>query len=313
MGFSLHFNLLVDIIKDGYCIDCGNEESYAEHPPQQCIDTGVIFMPDNQSWPLISVCIVSFNRLEYLRETLDTFRQCCTYPNLEYLLTDNGSEPDVVEYINSLDFMDHKIMNDENMGHGHAMNQARRIAMGEYYFNLENDFSFFYHSDWMERGVQLFERDRSGEQTPKQPADLPLGFVKFELGAEMVDYTNRPGLMSKSVFNDVGEYTQVGREYSFVSESFRSIEKEYIRRFGSKYACTLSKTPCCIHIGGNTTNPLYGNRGRRSFQELDDMLSGKWKNGKWWLTYNYEKIIKKARIRSALRRYRKLEADRARS
>jgi glycosyltransferase involved in cell wall biosynthesis len=269
-------------------------------------------MSDEPQWPLISVCIVSFNRLEYLRETLDTFRQCCTYPHLEYILTDNGSEPEVVEYIDSLNFLDHKIMNEKNMGHGHAMNQARRIAKGEYFFNLENDFSFFYRSDWLERGVRLIERDRKGEQIPKHPAELPLGFVKFELGAEMADYTNRPGLMPKSVFRDVGEYTQVGREYSFVSESFGSIEKEYIRRFGSKYASTLSETPCCIHIGGNTTNPLYGNKGRRSYKELDDMLRGRWKNGKWWLTYNYEKLVKKAKIRTALRRYKRFEATRSR-
>ena len=267
-------------------------------------------MPEPRSWPLISVCIVSFNRLEYLKETLHTFRDCCTYPNFEYILTDNGSDPEVVEYIESLSFLDHRIMNEENRGHGHAMNQARRIAKGDYFFNLENDFSFFYHSDWMERAVLLFERDDRGGQVEKYPPGLPLGLVKFELGARAVDYTNRPGLMPKRVFRDVGEYTQFGREYRYVSESFGSIEKEYIRRFGAKYSCALSETPCCIHIGGYTTNPLYGNKGRRSFSELDDMLKGRWKNGKWWLTYNYEKTINRVRIRSALRRYRRFEDTR---
>ena len=113
-------------------------------------------MAESRSWPLISVCIVSFNRLEYLRETIQTFRRCCTYPNFEYILTDNGSEPEVVEYVKSLSFLDQCIMSEKNMGHGYAMNQARRVAKGEYYFNLENDFSFFYRSDWMERAVRLF-------------------------------------------------------------------------------------------------------------------------------------------------------------
>jgi glycosyltransferase involved in cell wall biosynthesis len=267
-------------------------------------------MAESRSWPLISVCIVSFNRLEYLRETIQTFRRCCTYPNFEYILTDTGSEPEVVEYVKSLSFLDQCIMSEKNMGHGYAMNQARRVAKGEYYFNLENDFSFFYRSDWMERAVRLFERDERGDTVKKDPPGLPLGLVKFELGARAADYTNRPGLMPKRVFGDVGEYTQVGREYQFVSESFGSIEKEYIRRFGAKYSCALSETPCCIHIGGYTTNPLYGNKGRRTYRELDDMLKDRWKNGKWWLTYNYEKTMHRMKIKSALRRYRKLEASR---
>jgi hypothetical protein len=40
------------------------------------------------------------------------------------------------------------------------------------------------------------------------------------------------------------------------------------------------------------------------------MLKDRWKNGKWWLTYNYEKTMHRMKIKSALRRYRKLEASR---
>jgi glycosyltransferase involved in cell wall biosynthesis len=264
-------------------------------------------MIDRRDWPLVSVCIVSYNRMQYLKETLESFRRCCTYTNLEYIIVDNGSEDMVVDYIGSLDFMDKKIMNPDNMGHGHAMNQARAVASGEYFFNLENDFQFFYRSDWLERGVLLFERDEAGEKIMKEPQNLPLGLVKFELGAKMHNYSNRPGLMPKRVYLDVGQLTQYGREYEYVSESFRNIETDYIRRFGSKYACTLSETPCAMHIGGFTTNPVYGNKGKRSYGELDELLKGKWKNGKWWLTYTYEKLIKRMKIGKAIKKYGKFE------
>ena len=46
---------------------------------------------------------------------------------------DNGSEPAVVDYIHSLDFFDTKIMNGENRGIGHAMNQAKHAARGDFF------------------------------------------------------------------------------------------------------------------------------------------------------------------------------------
>jgi glycosyltransferase involved in cell wall biosynthesis len=263
-----------------------------------------------QDWPLVSVCITSFNRLKYLQETIESFRRCCTYPNLEYILVDNASGPDVVEYIGSLNFIDKKIMNRENMGHGFAMNQARNIARGEYYFNLENDWFFFYRSDWIERGIHLFEKDLKGETIEKYPSHLPLGLVKFKLGAAIKNYTNNPSLISKEAYVNVGEYTQYGREYIYVSESFGKLEKEYISRFGSKYACALSETPCTIHIGGYTTNPNYGNKGKKSRKELDELLKSSWKNGKSWFTWQYYILIRKVQIRKAIKQYRKFESTR---
>jgi glycosyltransferase involved in cell wall biosynthesis len=268
-------------------------------------------MMNNRDWPLVSVCITSFNRLQYLQETLDSFRNCCTYPNLEYVIVDNCSEPEVVEFIKSLDYMDHVILNEQNMGHGHAMNQARRAASGDFLFNLENDWLFFYRSDWMERGILLFEKDANGDSVEKHPLDLPLGLVKYRLGADIQDYTNNPSLVSKKAYSDVGEYTQYGREYTYVSESFGKLEKEYIGRFGKKYSCALSETPCVIHIGGYTTNPNYGNRGRRSRAELDSMLAGAWKNGKYLFTWHYYMFLRKRKIRSATRKYKKFEAARS--
>jgi glycosyltransferase involved in cell wall biosynthesis len=259
-------------------------------------------MGKRTEWPLVSVCITSFNRLHYLQRTLESFRECCTYPNLEYIIVDNDSETEVVEYVKSLDYMDHKIMNEQNMGHGYAMNQARKLARGDYYFNLENDWLFFYRADWLQRAVLLFEKDRKGEAIDKHPFHLPLGLVKFRLGAEIQHYTNNPSLVLKEAYQKVGEYTQFGREYKFVSESFGKIEKEYISRFGAHFANALTETPCVMHIGHYTTNPNYGNRGRKSHKELDDLLADSWKNGKRWFTWSYYQFIRKMQLKKVIRR-----------
>jgi len=232
-------------------------------------------------WPLISVCIVSFNRLFYLNKTLESFRAACTYPNLEYIIVDNGSEDQVVEYIDSLNYIEKKVFNKENMGIGYAMNQAREIAEGEYYFNLENDWYFFYRGDWMERGVILFERDKRGEYVKKVLQNLSLGLVKYKLGAGYANYTNNPSLMIREAYEEVGKFPQLGKEYMHISEDVNNIEPDYIKRFRKKYSCTLSETPCAVHIGGNTTNLNYGNRGRLSYGKLDDLLLSRWKDGKW--------------------------------
>jgi len=269
-------------------------------------------MYERREWPLVSVCITSFNRLNLLKETLDSFQRCCTYPNLEYVIVDNGSEPEVVEYINSLSFIDKKILNKKNMGHAHAMNQARKVAKGDYYFNLENDWLFFYRSDWLERGILMFEKDCRGEKVEKHPANLPLGIVKYKLGAGIKNYSNNPALLWRQAYLDVGEFPQYGREYQYVSETFHKFERAYIKRFALQYASALSETPCVIHLGNFTTNPMYGNKGRRSYKELDSMLSNKWKNGKWWFTYQYYKWTMKLKINGAIRKYKKFETSRNR-
>ena len=263
-----------------------------------------------ENWPLISVCILSFNRLEYLKKTIESFRETCTYPNLEYIIVDNGSEQDVVSYIKGLDFINKRVFNKDNMGMGYAMNQARKIANGEYFFNLENDWYFFYYGDWLERGVQLFEKDKKGVPINKVPNFLPLGLVKYKLGAGFKNYTNNPSLMSRKAYEDVGEYPQYGREYKYVSEDLHNMEPDYIKRFAKKYSCTLSETPCAIHIGGYTTNPNYGNKSRRKYHELDKLLQNRWKDGKWFITYQYMKLGNRWKIKKALKNYRKFEKSR---
>lgn len=260
-------------------------------------------------WPLISVCILSFNRLDYLKRSINSFLESCTYPNLEYIIVDNGSEYEVVDYIHSLKFIDKKVFNQANMGMGYGMNQAREVANGHYFFNLENDWFFFYRSDWMERGVLLFEKDERGEYVNKKPPDLPLGLVKYKVGAGIANYTNNPSLMSRKAYDDVGAFPQYGTEYNYVSEDVHRVEPHYIKRFKKKYASALSETPSAVHIGGNTTNPNYGNR-RRRYEELDDLLKGRWKNGKWLFTYHYMKLGNRWKVRKALRRYARFEKTR---
>jgi len=264
----------------------------------------------SEKWPLISVCILSFNRLDYFKKCIESFRNSCIYPNLQYVVVDNGSTSDVKDYLNSLRFIDKIIFNEENMGMGYAMNQARAAAAGDYFFNLENDWFFFYRSDWMERGVLLFEKDRRGETIHKKPEDLPLGLVKYKVGAGVGNYTNNPSLLLHTAFEDVGKFPQYGVEYKYVSEDVHRVEPHYIKRFKQKYACALSETPCAVHIGGNTTNPNYGNRGRKKYEELDEMLKGRWKDGKWHITYHYMRLGNRRKIRKALKKYEKFEQSR---
>lgn len=263
-----------------------------------------------RDWPLVSVCVLSFNRIEYLKQTLDSFRAMCTYPRLEWVIVDNRSTDDVTAYIESLEWIDKRIMNSKNLGMGYAMNRARSAAAGDYFFNLENDWLFFYRSDWLERGVFMFERDKHHEKLDKEPSALPLGLVKYKLGAATLHYTNNPSLMSREAYEDVGEYPQYGREYEYISEDVHRCEPNYIERFDKRYACAVSETPCALHIGSYTTNPMYGNRKGRPFRELDDLLRDQMKNGKWWLTYFFMKLQNRSKIKRALRRYRKFDRSR---
>jgi len=93
--------------------------------------------------PLVSVCLVHYNRPHYLIQALDSLTRL-TYPNFEVVLVDDGStKPEAIEYLNRLqpgfEKKGWRLIHQENLYLGAARNTAARHAWGEYLLFMDED------------------------------------------------------------------------------------------------------------------------------------------------------------------------------
>jgi glycosyltransferase involved in cell wall biosynthesis len=105
--------------------------------------------------PLVTIGVVSYNRLLYLRAMLESARECVEYPNLQWVVVDSGStEPGLREYLEGLDFLDELEFLDSGLL-ADAMNRVVELARGECLMMLPEDVQFVLRGPWLEDVVRL--------------------------------------------------------------------------------------------------------------------------------------------------------------
>src|SRR3989344_1917843 len=91
----------------------------------------------NKKYPLISVVMLNYNGLKYLKKTIPPILKL-DYPNYEFIIVDNGSTDGSIEFIKK--FKKIKLIeNKENLGYGKGKNIGVKEANGEYILLLDND------------------------------------------------------------------------------------------------------------------------------------------------------------------------------
>lgn len=102
--------------------------------------------------PKVSIIILNWNRLSYLKRCIENAVKNTSYSNYEIIVFDNGSnEPGTKEYLSSLTCK--VVMNPENLGFARGNNKAVRYATGEYLLFLNND--TIPHTNWLEEMMRL--------------------------------------------------------------------------------------------------------------------------------------------------------------
>lgn len=104
--------------------------------------------------PLLTIGVLSWNRLHYLRATLESMKRCIQYPNIQWIVLDNFStERGLAEYLKSLDWVDDLIfMKSSHVG---AMNEIVSRARGDLLLLWPDDMQFVVEGDWMKDYVEL--------------------------------------------------------------------------------------------------------------------------------------------------------------
>ena len=106
--------------------------------------------------PRITFGLLSWNRLHYLRATLESARRCLQYPNLEWIVVDNEStEPGLREYLESCPWVDRLIS--KRQSHAEAMNQIVDLATGRYLILWPEDMQFVRTGDWLLDVIEILE------------------------------------------------------------------------------------------------------------------------------------------------------------
>jgi GT2 family glycosyltransferase/glycosyltransferase involved in cell wall biosynthesis len=98
---------------------------------------------ESKATPLVSVCLVHFNRPRYLHQAVQSLRTQ-DYPHIEVVLVDDGStDTEAIALLDELEpeFESHgwRIVRQENRYLGAARNTAARHARGEYLLFMDDD------------------------------------------------------------------------------------------------------------------------------------------------------------------------------
>ena len=92
---------------------------------------------EKQDFPLISVVVLNYNGLKYLKKTIPNLLNL-DYPNYEIILIDNASIDSSVEYIQG--FKKIKLfINKKNLGYSFGKNIGAEKAKGKYILMLDDD------------------------------------------------------------------------------------------------------------------------------------------------------------------------------
>ncbi len=111
-----------------------------------------------------AIIIVSYNNLDYLGQCLDSLWACTDYPDYRVVVVDNGSTPDVVDYLKAQAGSHERLQvlfNRENLGFARANNQGV-IAAGvcDYIVLLNND--TIVTRGWLTRMIRYLSNPQIG-------------------------------------------------------------------------------------------------------------------------------------------------------
>ncbi len=135
--------------------------------------------------PEVTVCVLAYNRLEKTRRCVESILKYTQGITYELLLVDNGSEDGTLEYFQSIQYPNKKILHiTKNLGALYATNLAMRSFSGRYFALVIND--AVVTKNWLSNLLRCFESDpRIGMVTPgasnvSNLQEIPLSFSSYE-------------------------------------------------------------------------------------------------------------------------------------
>lgn len=197
------------------------------------------------SYPLVSVCLTTYNRPRLLAQALESLR-CQDYPNFEVLLVDDGSdEPDALAFLDQLkpefQIRGWRIIRQENRYVGAARNNGAKHAQGEYLLFMDDDnyaepheistfvrVASYSGADILSCVLKYF----SGSEVPTAHLQVPEGVylplgAAADVGAAAKNcFGDANALVRRSTFVQLGGFTE---DYGIGWEDFEFFARAVLR------------------------------------------------------------------------------------
>lgn len=110
----------------------------------------------NRDYPLVSALFITYDRFDLLERAVHSFREHTEYPNLEIVISDNGSPSDVQAKIRQLP-ADVFAFIPKNRGLGANNNSGIRNCKGRYVLMIQDDWFCHGPADYLSNAVAVME------------------------------------------------------------------------------------------------------------------------------------------------------------
>lgn len=212
----------------------------------------------------VTVVITSYNRLDLLKTTINSFNKFNTYPVKEIIIIEDSGIPSVHEHVKK-EYSKYKlILNTANIGLVESIDKAYAEVTTPYVFHTEDDFLYLKYG-FIEKSLKVLESNgqimqvwlsnRHGE--PLDDEVLTVDGVQYKMvntnGMCGVwhGFTFIAGLRSMEGYQKTKPWTQWSDPKDGLSLRECKIGWEYFR-LGYKAACLLD-IPYCEHTGNYRT------------------------------------------------------------
>lgn len=144
--------------------------------------------------PDVTILVIAYNRLEKTKRCVTSILEHTQEIDYELLLVDNGSEPDTLDYFQSVRHSQKKIIRiTKNLGEQYALNLAMCSFSGRYFVRVTND--VIVTKNWLSNLLRCMESDpRIGMAAPGSSnisnlQEIPLSFSSYdEMQEKAADY-----------------------------------------------------------------------------------------------------------------------------
>lgn len=169
----------------------------------------------NSSQPLVSVCIGTYNRADYIRECLDSVL-AQTYPNLEIIVVDDASTDRTVDLLRSYGNRIKMVLRTDNSGKpATPRNDGIKLAKGTYVAFLDSDDCWY--PEKVARQVALME------MYPE--------VMLVHCYCRIIDQDGVPGVIRhEGVIPETGRIFEKLLRHCFIATSTMMIKADYFRQ-----------------------------------------------------------------------------------
>jgi GT2 family glycosyltransferase len=178
----------------------------------------------------VSVVITSFNRLDLLKQTVDSFNANNTYPIDDFIIIEDSGKPEVHEQLSREYPNYHLILNDKNIGLVESIDKAYAEVRSDYVFHSEDDY-LFYKPDFIQKSIDVLEANdkimqvwiRATDDTMGQPVIRELKYANgtpfFYMGElnNWYGFCFHCGLRKMDVYGQVKPFAQWSEKTDFLS------------------------------------------------------------------------------------------------